>query len=160
MGKPGRKPKPTAIKIMAGNPGKRPLNCAEPTPPAGVPACPSCLDDEARKEWFRVVPILQTMRVLSPVDMATLAAYCSAYSEMQQAEALVVEHGIIIVTTSGYAQQHPAVTIRRAARDQVRKLAAEFGLTPSSRTQVHVIPDDQGAGETAKDQLKRDLNIA
>ena len=42
MAKPGPKPKPTHLKIITGNPGKRPLNHDEPevieplgTPPAG-----------------------------------------------------------------------------------------------------------------------------
>ena len=29
----GRKPKPTALKVLEGNPGKRPLNDREPVPP-------------------------------------------------------------------------------------------------------------------------------
>ena len=28
----GRKPKPTAVKVLEGNPGKRPLNMYEPVP--------------------------------------------------------------------------------------------------------------------------------
>ena len=35
----GRKPKPTALKLLEGNPGNRPLNIAEPRP-TGVPNCP------------------------------------------------------------------------------------------------------------------------
>lgn len=31
----GRKPKPTALKVLEGNPGKRPLNDHEPIPPKG-----------------------------------------------------------------------------------------------------------------------------
>ena len=33
MAKTGRKPKPTALKRLEGNPGKRPLNAMEPVPP-------------------------------------------------------------------------------------------------------------------------------
>ncbi|MEQ8198694.1 MAG: phage terminase small subunit P27 family, partial [Clostridiaceae bacterium] len=32
MAQRGRKPKPTAIKVLEGNPGKRPLNKNEPKP--------------------------------------------------------------------------------------------------------------------------------
>ena len=32
MAQRGRKPKPTALKVLEGNPGKRPLNLFEPTP--------------------------------------------------------------------------------------------------------------------------------
>ena len=37
----GRKPKPTALKVLEGNPGKRPLNENEPIPPKGSIKCPS-----------------------------------------------------------------------------------------------------------------------
>ena len=32
----GRKPKPTALKVLEGNPGKRPLNDREPVPPLSL----------------------------------------------------------------------------------------------------------------------------
>ncbi|MGF0034338.1 hypothetical protein ACQRBN_15455 [Bariatricus sp. SGI.154] len=36
----GRKPKPTAVKKLEGNPGKRKLNTKEPVPEKGMPICP------------------------------------------------------------------------------------------------------------------------
>ena len=36
----GRKPKPTAVKQLEGNPGKRQLNANEPKPAARAPSCP------------------------------------------------------------------------------------------------------------------------
>ena len=46
----GRKPKPTALKLLEGNPGKRPLNEHEPIPPTGKIRCPSWLEEEAKKD--------------------------------------------------------------------------------------------------------------
>ena len=39
----GRKPKPTAVKKLEGNPGKRKLNKKEPVPAKGMPECPDWL---------------------------------------------------------------------------------------------------------------------
>ena len=50
----GRKPKPTAIKILEGNPGKRQLNKYEPSPDKLAPECPDWLSEEAKAEWFRL----------------------------------------------------------------------------------------------------------
>lgn len=36
----GRKPKPTHLKLLEGNPGHRPINGAEPKPNPGLPTCP------------------------------------------------------------------------------------------------------------------------
>ena len=45
----GRKPKPTAVKKLEGNPGKRKLNTKELVPAKGMPACPDWLMPEAKK---------------------------------------------------------------------------------------------------------------
>jgi hypothetical protein len=45
----GRRPKPTRLKLITGNPGKRPLNRNEPNPKRIIPACPDFLQGEARK---------------------------------------------------------------------------------------------------------------
>jgi hypothetical protein len=39
----GRPPKPTALKVFEGNPGKRDLNNQEPQPKKGAPSCPKTL---------------------------------------------------------------------------------------------------------------------
>lgn len=52
MAQRGRKPKPIAIKELEGNPGKRPLNDAEPKPVRKAPPCPKWLEPEAKKEWL------------------------------------------------------------------------------------------------------------
>ena len=43
----GRKPKPTAMKELEGNPGKRKLNKKEPMPGKGMPDCPKWLLPDA-----------------------------------------------------------------------------------------------------------------
>ena len=51
----GRRPKPTRLKMLTGNPGKRPLNGNEPRPAPAVPDCPAELGPLARTEWNRLV---------------------------------------------------------------------------------------------------------
>ena len=66
----GRKPKPTAIKKLEGNPGKRKLNTKEPIPAKAMPECPQWLLAEAKKEWERLADLMNQMGVLTEVDMA------------------------------------------------------------------------------------------
>jgi len=65
MAKPGTKPKPTALKVLEGNPGKRPLNENEPKPEPKAPVCPKWLDNYAHKVWERLAPVLKQMGLLS-----------------------------------------------------------------------------------------------
>lgn len=64
----GRKPKPTAVKKLEGNPGKRKLNTKEPMPGNGMPDCPKWLLPEAKEEWNRLCKKLNQMGVLTDID--------------------------------------------------------------------------------------------
>lgn len=68
----GRKPKPTAVKKLEGNPGKRKLNTKEPVPAKGMPTCPNWLLPEAKSEWKRLAELMNQMGVLTEVDRAHL----------------------------------------------------------------------------------------
>jgi P27 family predicted phage terminase small subunit len=107
----GRKPKPTALKVLEGNPGKRPLNKNEPQPERKAPRCPSWLEPEAKKEWKRMAKTLETIGVLTQVDKAAFAGYCQAYARWKEAEEFLSKHGTIFKTPSGYIQQVPQVSI-------------------------------------------------
>ena len=150
----GRKPKPTLLKLLDGNPGKRPLNDREPVPPDGVPDCPDFLDDTAREEWFRTAQVLKEMQLLSRADRSALAAYCVAYSRWVQAEAQVKKHGMIVKSPDkGFPMKSPFLSIADQTMEEMRKFMVEFGLTPSSRSRIRV-PDDPAAASALDDFLE------
>lgn len=62
----GRKPKPTAMKELEGNPGKHPLNTSEPKPNKKAPACPKWLEPEAKKEWRKKLMGSDPRKTLKP----------------------------------------------------------------------------------------------
>jgi phage terminase small subunit len=70
----GRKPKPTILKIVAGNPGKRHLNTREPKPQVRIPTCAAHLCPPAKAEWKRLAHQL-LMGIITDLDRAGLAAY-------------------------------------------------------------------------------------
>jgi len=148
----GRKPTPTALKILAGNPGKRPLNSNEPRPAAAVPSCPRHLNTEARREWRRITQELAAVGLLTNLDRGALAAYCVAWARWCEAEQHLNTEGTVSKTPNGYPQQSPWLAVANKSIEQLSKLAAEFGLTPSSRTRLSVT--DAGAG----DELERFIN--
>jgi P27 family predicted phage terminase small subunit len=142
MGQPGRKPKPTALKSLQGNPGKRPLNNNEPEfekyelDAKGTIKPPVYLDSLAKKEWKRIAPILHKVGLLTKADEAALAAYCANFSRWVQAEKLVKEAGLTYESDKGNVIQRPEVGIANTAMKLMVTFCKEFGLTPSSRTSL------------------------
>ena len=144
---PGRRPKPTALKKLQGNPGKRKLNEAEPKIAQADPVMPRDLSKPAAQEWRRIVPELRQMGVLSTVDRAALAAYCHAYERWFDAEKDVRRYGRIVRepilhqgVRTGYIRlkKNPAVTISETATKIMKAFLCEFGMTPSSRSRVRI----------------------
>src|SRR3990167_9530086 len=93
----GRKPKPTRLKVLEGNPGKRPLPADEPEPRMLSIECPEMLQGEARVEWERLAPELSALGLLTTVDRAGLVAYCQAWGRLVMAEAFIAEQGVTYV---------------------------------------------------------------
>jgi P27 family predicted phage terminase small subunit len=148
----GRKPKPTAIKLLEGNPGKRPLNRKEPKPAQKAPRCPAWLDDEAKKEWKRVGKVLEQMGMLTELDMAAFAGYCQAYARWKTAEDFITQHGDMVRTPNGYIQQVPQVSIAQTNLKIMLRFCEEFGLTPSARSRI-VGEERQAASEDEMEKL-------
>jgi P27 family predicted phage terminase small subunit len=145
----GRKPTPTAIKRLTGNPGKRGLNRAEPTLPPAAPTAPRHLSPAAKKVWKRIAPQLAAARVLADVDTNALALYCTSYARWLEAETALQTDGLTVETKHGPAP-HPMLRISRLAWDQVVKLSGEFGITPSARTRLKIDPGDAGEKSLAE----------
>ncbi len=88
MGKRGMAPEPTHLKIIKGNPGRRPLNENEPQPAPvfTLPSPPSWMDTYAKAEWKRMGAILVRIGVLTAADLTAFSAYCSAYARWRRCE--------------------------------------------------------------------------
>ena len=142
---PGRRPKPTRMKQLAGKPGHRRLPRNEPKPRSGVPLPPaSVLEDQiALLEWNRIVPELLAMRVLARVHMAALAAYCNSFSEWQQAEKAIRKHGRFFTTDKGDVKKHPAVTVSNHAKAHLRAFMVEFGITPAAQSRINASSSEE-----------------
>lgn len=140
MGKRGPAPKPTALKILQGNPGKRKLNESEPEFEKNddILKPPSFLSTYAKKEWKRISPMLIKNNLLTDADIATLAAYCQSYNRWIKAEKAIRTYGMVFTSDKGNIIQRPEVGIANKAMSEMVKYAKEFGLTPSSRSQLHI----------------------
>lgn len=134
----GPKPKPTAIKILEGNPGKRPLNNKEPQPKQGIPECPEWLEPEAKKVWERLAIELAQMGTLTTVDREVFASFCQSYARWKEAEEFLTLHGTIMRTQSGYIQQLPQVSIAQTYMKRMNESGSLLGLNASARSRIIV----------------------
>lgn len=152
----GKKPKPSALKIHEGNRGHRPLNDDEPVvaPCADVPEPPAHLDAEAEAEWRRVAPMLVNVKVLTELDRCVMAGYCVAWSAFVQADTDVQKYGRMFVSTktnkngetTSTPYMSPYLAERAMAMKQMHTYATELGLSPSSRSRIHLDRDKDNDG--------------
>lgn len=116
----GRKPIPSALKLLRGNPGKRPLPANEPRPASGA-ARPDWLQPAAREEWDKLATELARLGLLSVLDANALAGYCVLLSQVRKAH----EAG------------KPVGEKTLRALDA---LGSAFGLSPASRARLGAAP--------------------
>ena len=141
----GRTPKPTALKIKQGNPGKRALNRTEPkTPRDESLRAPEYLSGAARREWLRLRKRLAPAGLLTPLDADILALYCQAHTRWVEAEEHVQRIGPVVKTKSGNLVPNPYLAIANRAMDQMLVYARELGMTPSARSRIQVAPTPTG----------------
>ncbi len=145
MARPGPRPQPVKLRLLRGNPGKRPLPKQDVKPTPGA-TCPKELSAAARAEWKRVQPELERLGLLMQIDRAALAAYCEAWSDFLWATGQTRKKRITYAG-NGTVIPHPAVQIKRQAMQKIREFAAEFGFSPASRTKIDMVapegtPDD------------------
>ncbi len=139
----GRKPTPTPLKLVTGNRGRRPLNGREPQPARKRPRAPAHLSERARKAWRHVVNLLDRMGVLTEADAVAVEMMVEAYAEVVAARTELKTFGSLYYETTNQRggvmrRAHPAVAVLQDADRRVRSWLAEFGMTASARTRVHV----------------------
>lgn len=145
--KRGRPSTPTALKLLHGNPGHRPLPPDEPMPETDIPECPDHLDADAQQEWMRLVPELQKLGLITLLDRATLGAYCSAYSMWRQAEQELPALAKKLAKATGAKrgqilnERNIVIGMRRQALREMNTYLQHFGLSPASRPRVQGNPN-------------------
>jgi P27 family predicted phage terminase small subunit len=141
---PGRKPKPAALKSLAGNPGKRALNQEEPRAQIVRPRAPyGRLPKAGQRLWRSLVPVLADLGVLTETDVPALEMLCLHYATAVEAAHLIREEGLTTCGSKGTLTTHPAVRILRDASSAFRLYAEQFGLTPSARSRIQAVTPEE-----------------
>jgi P27 family predicted phage terminase small subunit len=106
-------------------------------PPRRPPAPPAWATRHARSgsgcpgSW-------QPLGLLTGLDRNLLAAYCQAHALWTEAVASIARYGTMVKSPNGYPMQSPYVAVANKQVDIMVRIAAELGMTPSSRTRIRV----------------------
>lgn len=150
MARTGRPPVPTNLKILNGNPGKRPLNLDEPKYDIKVPKFPENLAEEAGEEWKRITRLLKSSRIITEADRAALTGYCVNWARWLDAERHLAAEGVLVKhkapepSTYEYLEVNDYLKISEKALQGMSKFLSEFGLTPAARVRLKAPPKDSG----------------
>jgi P27 family predicted phage terminase small subunit len=142
----GPRPTPTHLRLLRGNPSKRPVNPNEPKPsiPEECLPPPKFLEPYAVEEWQRVAPELHRLGLLTVPDVGALAAYCGAYARWRNAEEVLAKiaandptmRGLLVKQVGMGATINPLVKVARLAAADMIRAAGEFGMTPAARSRI------------------------
>lgn len=148
----GRRPTPTHLKVVTGNPGKRALNKREPKPAREIPSCPAHLSDTGKVAWGRLSVLIDRMGILTEADGAALERLCDCYAEILECRDVIALHGRVYESVKPARREgeesemlikaNPAVAMLADADRRFKAYLVEFGLTPAARSKVHTKSDD------------------
>ena len=154
MGMRGPKPTPTVLKLIQGNPGKRPLNLSDGVnPPIQLPSPPSWLSKHAVKEWRRIGGELAQLGLVAEIDKASLAVRCQTWGDLCELELAFAAQKKMVREKMGeadtsvlaaYFVKTPTGFMRESAvhrkivemRLEMDRYDRNFGLNPAARARV------------------------
>jgi P27 family predicted phage terminase small subunit len=135
MPRAGRRPRPTQLKILA---GERPTRINDDEMPAapGAPDPPPDLDPDVAAAYADLVAVLEPTGVLTVLDGLALVAFAQVINTHHRATALESTVGPLVRDEKGQPKTNPAARVRRDAGRDMLRWCTEFGMTPSSRSQI------------------------
>lgn len=110
-----------------------------------VPPAPKDLSPLAQKVWRAELGALVRAEKIAAHELPLFKSYCLATARIDEAQALIEKHTLLITGASGELKRNPATTIQKEAIALQARLAAEFGITPASRNKNERFVDDEDA---------------
>ena len=150
----------TALRIMEGNRGHRPLPRGEPQPRVGVPKIPESVmaSRAAARKWRAVLRVMGAVPGWVTQDMVSmLERYALAYAQMIDCERFIAKEGMTyeaitihkegkdneFMTTSW--KRRPETVILKECRTELLRLEAAMGIGPGYRTKVDLTAGQDGS---------------
>jgi P27 family predicted phage terminase small subunit len=150
MGLRGPQPKPTQLKLIEGNPGKRPINTNE-VKPVGALRKPAHITGTIGDEWDRVISAMPP-GFYTEADVPVLTIYCEALVMRRNALAIVAKPkeeggGLVVKGSAGQDAAHPMIAVAKGQAEIILRAADRLGMSPAARTRLDA-PDEEDPDET------------
>ena len=144
MTKPGPKPRPTRLKLLAGERPSR-VNRAEPIPARAEVKMPRGMSPAAQRMWRRLAPDLLEKNIVTSWDVDALQILCETASVHLEARRVLGIQGLLVPGRRDGLVTNPAWRIYRDSAQLFKTYATDFGLTPSSRSRLSNAPETDDA---------------
>lgn len=116
---------------------------------------PADFEGELAIEWEAVIADLRRAGTLDRDNGAAIEIYVRNLVRMRVAERHLGEFGAIVpAPRTGVPMQNPYLAVANRAAEAVAKMAAELGLTPSSRGRVSKAPAGKRAARASDAYLR------
>jgi len=138
----GRPAKPTALKLVNGNPGKRALNGKEPEPDLLQDlAPPPHLAAPVAAVWNQLAPQLRKAQILTAIDTPALEIACDAIAVFRLAMEKTADGKVLVKNAeTGNVSLSPWEMVKSMSAKRALAVLREFGATPAARSKVMVDP--------------------
>jgi len=136
----GRPPKPTELKILQGNPGRRPLgDKVQGDLPSTMPPAPDHLGAAGKVAWDLY---WQHGRAwLAMTDIPILTQLCEAHDEADRLAERIREEGLTHLNEeTGRSFAHHLYNDLRGLRREIRELWSLCYMTPTDRGRANAKP--------------------
>lgn len=147
--------KPTNLKILEGNPGKRPLSENEVKPKEILPKCPVWLNKEAKKKFKQLSKILYNLGLLTELDIDMLVMYCQDFSTYKECQINIKENGLFVKDRDNNLRKNPYISILNQVSSRMVTHMSKFGMSPSDRVGLEI---DIGENKKEKTGIKKYLS--
>jgi P27 family predicted phage terminase small subunit len=139
MGKRGPKPKPKAIRMLEGNPGRLNVVGDDYEITSELPAVmpPQVEADEiASAEWRRLMAAMPP-NLYCAADTVVITMYAMSYALMLRAQIEIDLNGVLVME-DGKLKANPAVKVWKASTENLFKCADRLGLNPGVRARMQI----------------------
>ena len=136
----GRPRKPSALKLVEGNPGKRAVSSGEPEPLLlNDLAPPAHLSERSAAVWIQLAPMLRRLQVLTEADVIALEMLCDSVADYRHAREQCGDD-FVAISSKGSQMVSQWLVAKQMSSKRAEAFMAKFGMDPVSRTKVMIDP--------------------